>query len=334
MRQCIHDGILWANVLPAAACTGMILLCAAAAQALQATDGPEIKFDSEQFVSLSIRGSAGYLSGQTHDKIYFHPQYGITYTANELTWDMKDYMGGAMASIAFVDGFCVNAGYWRALGEGSGKINNYDWLRAGADWTDWSQSDANPSGSYVLDVNAVLDIWKSTSFAVGGSLGYKREFWSGSGRGGRYVYSSNPSMAVGTRDQAGTDSGATFVDYQQTIEIPYIGVNARMAMNNLAFSAYGLYGPWVNAAGKNRLLYPPAYFQETLSGGMFYGLGANAIYKLTEDWFLAFALDYQNISRLSGDAFIRGTAAEEEITDGAATSQHAVLYSLSAGYAF
>lgn len=107
-----------------------------------------------------------------------------------------------------------------------------------------------------------------------------------------------------------------------------------MTLDNLMFSAYGLFSPWVNVTEQNRLYYPSAYFQETFSRGTFYGLGVNATYTFTRGWFLSAALDYQNISKLSGDAFARGTGAEAEITDGASANQYATLYSLSAGYTF
>jgi outer membrane protease len=323
------------NVLLAASCGGIVLLCAAAAQALQATDGSDVTFAPDQFVSFSIRGSAGYLSGQTHDTVYSRPQYGVTYKANELTWDMGDLcMGGAVASLAFVDGFHLNAGCWTALSKGSGTVNNYGWLRTGADWTDWSKSDADASGSYVWDINAGLEILKRAPFAVGGIMGYKSESWRGDGRGAAYIYSTNPARAAGTRDQAGTSTGGTFVEYQQTINIPYVGLNVMMAMDNLTFSAYGLLSPWVDVSSENRVHYPQAYFQETFSRGMFYDLGVNATYTFTHGWFLSAALDYQNISNLSGDVFVRGAAIEEETTDSASANQHLAFLSLSAGYTF
>jgi outer membrane protease len=331
-----HDvGTLRVSVLLAASCGGVLLLCAAVAQALQATDGPEAKFESDQFVSFSIRGSVGYLSGQTRDTVYFHPQYGVTYEANELNWDMGDlYMGGAVASLAFMDGLHLNTGYWMPLSKGSGTINNYDWLRTGADWTDWSESSADASGSRVWDINAALDMLSMSSFAVGGIMGYKTEFWSSNGRGGRYIYSSNPAQAAGTRNVTGTSTTATFVRYEQTVHIPYVGLNTRMTVYDLTLSAYGLLSPWVDVTDENHLSYPQAYFRETFSRGMFYGLGVNATYKFTFGLFLSAALDYQNISNLKGDVYVRGTTVEEEITKGASADQHLTYFSLSAGYAF
>ena len=218
---------------------GITLLTGSSAMALHAGEGSELAIVDGTNFTLSARLMIGMLSGEAREIVYEG-----SHKLSELIWDLSGLVwGGATVSGQFGDRFRVNAGFWTALTEGDGGMEDYDWLDTWRDdWTHWSESEVDVINAWSADVNASYLVWTTRDLGVHAIVGYKHDFWEWSDFGGRYVYSSD----TGFRDIIGNFGGENGIDYEQTFDIPYLGIGlTSMGHERWRASGYLLFSPLV-----------------------------------------------------------------------------------------
>lgn len=78
-----------------------------------------------------------------------------------------------------LDKLTVNGGWWTALTEGSGEMEDYDWLDYGSpDWTHYSLSEVDVTEGYIFDLNVAWDLWSQKDMTVRAQAGYKQTGWT------------------------------------------------------------------------------------------------------------------------------------------------------------
>jgi len=264
---------------------------------------------------------------------------GSRYKVSELDWDIKNVvMAGANLSIAFQNQFWFNAGLWGAATHGSGQMNDSDWLlgEQGSPWTDWSLSEVDVTRATLLDLNVAVEVARFGGLGVHGIIGYKYNAWRWEDHGVRHIYSTDPTVLGGFRNDVAADDGHTGIIYEQWFHIPYLGAGLNYTNGGWVADGYALVGPYVVANDRDQHLNRQLLFEEDFSGGQYYGAGVRAAYAFHNGLFLAAALDGQMIPEIIGNTTVTDLRTGERSTSGntAGIANQAWMFSLSGGYTF
>jgi len=250
-------------------------------------------------ISSAFQASMGVLNGEAKEHVYDYDT-GSRRQLSRLDWDLKSIlMGGFNGSVRLMDKLTINAGYWTALTEGSGEMDDYDWLEpTSSDWTHYSLSDVDVTEGYVVDLNVAWDllVWEDLTARV--VAGYKQNNWKWEDRGKYLLY---PEYGYVPEPLYGDN----MINYEQEIRIPYLGGSVDFGMGNFTFSGYLNWSPVVSATDKDQHVSRTLNFKETFDGGDMLGLGLEARYAFTEGFwsgaFVSTALDYQKVDLMIGD---------------------------------
>jgi plasminogen activator len=315
----------------------MLLAGGSHAWALHAGDGLPVV--SNKAVAVSVQGSVGLLNGTAQENVY-SSVYGDRYHLSELDWDIKDVvMVGAQVSVVLKNTFWLNAGLWGSATKGSGQMNDWDWLmeEPGSPWTDWSLSDADLTRAWLLDLNVAWEFTRTGGLGLRGIAGYKYNSWKWQDYGIRHIYSSNPSVPGGFRNEVENDPHDTAIIYEQEFHIPYVGAGVNYAAGRWMFDAYALFAPYIVANDHDQHVLRDLDFEETFNGGgQYYGLGLRATWQCTEHCYLSDALDGQIIPEMYGDTTVTDTrtGAQDTSTGTAGMNSQVWMLSLGAGGKF
>lgn len=311
------------------------LLAALPARSFEAGGGPETVVGTWKHVEVTIQNSIGQLNGEARELVYDWDENGNRYKLSELIWDLKSLtMGGITASAKIYNRYHVSFGYWGAMNTGDGQMDDYDWFIPGGDWTHWSLSDVEVDQGSLIDLNSSIDAWRGHGVTLSGIIGYRQNTWSWLDHGIRHIYSSNPYSPAGFRDEVMEDDYSTLITYRQTIRIPYAGVQATGDFDRFQLRAYGDYSPFVSADDYDHHIYFDDEYEETFSGGSFYGLGVACSWRAWRNLFVTLAFDYQNVPEISGDMTVRSEGVTRSYQDNAGLSNTFSMYSLRVGYTF
>jgi plasminogen activator len=306
------------------------------ARATGAMDGPEAGILTNQWVSLSIRGSAGYLNGEARELVYSQIG-GSQYKVSELIWDLDNLvMAGISGSAVVADRFHLRAGFWAAINEGSGQMEDYDWLMYEHDspWTDWSLSDVDVTEASMFDINLAVDVVEFRGVTLRGMVGYKQDHWAWTDHGVRHVYSSDPFSPTGFRDEVAEDDRTTGIEYTQDFFIPYLGAEAEYRRGGLEVGLRVTYSPIVSADDEDLHVYRELLFEESFSNGTYFGVGLHALYAFESGFFVAGGIDYQVIPEFEGDMTVTDLSTGEvwNSSSSAGISHESYMLSLSVGF--
>jgi plasminogen activator len=261
-------------------------------------------------ISFAGQASLGMLNGEGKEHVYdYETADGSRRQLSRLDWDLKDVaMGGGSFSLRVLERLTLNAGMWVALSEGSGEMDDYDWMDVGStDWTHYSLSDVELTMGYVLDMNAGWDVFKGEGWRATVLAGYKRDGWEWEDSG---VYLLYPDYNYVPQFL----DGENMVNYEQEFQMPYVGIDVEATVlsigtgaiaGNLGVSAYLNYAPYIWATDWDEHVQRDLHFEETFEGGEMLGLGAEVRYDFTQGGmnglFLTAAVDYQKIDLIVGD---------------------------------
>lgn len=251
---------------------------------------------------FAVQGSVGLLNGAAKEHVYDYETWdGSRRQLSRLDWDLKDVaMGGANGSLRLWNKLTLNGGFWLALTEGDGEMDDYDWLDPrSADWTHYSLSEVDVTEGYILDLNAAWDLISDWNGLTARALaGYKQDGWSWEDRG---VYLLYPEYSYVPQDL----NGANLINYEQEFRMPYLGASADWAWHNFTVASRLTYSPYVWATDWDDHIDRDMHYQEDFEGGDMLGLGIEARYDFAQGAlkgvFLAAALDYQKIDLIVGD---------------------------------
>ena len=313
--------------------------------------------------------SFGLLNGEAKEHVFgyyrndpvevFAEDYtsGKRYQISRLDWELKNIaMGGANFSvrplnmvkgIALTDGLTfntangltINLGYWRALTEGNGEMEDFDWLGpyygvSADENTHYSLSDVDVTEGYIYDFNVAWDFiqWKDILTARV-FTGYKQNGWTWEDHGKYSIYIVNGYVPEFL-------DGENMIDYEQEFRMPYIGASADLTYGDLTISGRLNYSPSVEATDWDDHVERDMHYTEEFEDGEMLGFGLDVRYAFSrgplQGAFLAAALDVQTIDLIVGDieyygAEIDGTVFQK---NGAGIENSYTVFSLGGGYRF
>ncbi len=287
-------------------------------------------------VPFALQGSMGMVNGEAKEHVYdYETADGSRRQLSRLDWDIKNVMmGGFNGSIRLLDKLTLNGGWWLALSEGSGEMDDYDWLNTDSeDWTHYSLSDVDVTEGYLIDLNVAWDLveWKDLTARV--LAGYKQDGWTWEDRG---VYLLYPEYGYIPQDLGGDN----MINYEQEFRMPYLGASADWAMGNFTVSGSLIYSPIVAAEDWDQHVERTLNFHETFDGGDMFGLGVEARYSFTQGFFngafASAALEYQKIDLIIGDMELEDYSTGETggDSDVAGIENEYLLLSLGLGIGF
>ncbi len=312
----------------------VLAVAGTSAHALHAAPDHSREFDPAAGPAFALRGSIGMLNGEGGEYVY-----NGSHKLSELTWDLSQLlMAGLVFSARINERFSLNAGFWTALNDGNGEMTDYDWFIEGMDWTHYSRSDVKVESARVFDINADCMVLERGNFRLSALAGYKHEFWEWSDEIYEYIYSSFMPPAY-VRDIRGNMGGVSAIDYEQTYNIPYVGLNAAGRFgHNLNWSVYFLYSPIVKAEDKDhhklRDDFGPGgiHYEGTFKNIDYIAFGATAAVQINDNLQLGGQLHAQNVPESRGDMYI--VEADETFKDAAGISHDSVTVSLTAIWSF
>jgi len=294
-------------------------------------DGPGIPFAGQ----LSV----GLLDGDAVEHVFDYSVFpGQRYQLSRLDWDLKSVvMGGGNLSARLLDKLTLNGGWWLALTEGSGEMDDYDWLipELSPEWSDYSLSDVDVTEGYILDLNVAWDLveWNGLTGRV--FAGYKQNGWTWEDSGVYALYSEG-----GFRNSYYELGGENMIDYEQEFRIPYLGGSADWALGDFSVSGYLVWSPIVSATDWDDHLARDIHFKEEFEDGDLLGFGIEGRYEFTKGsfkgLFLTAALDYQKIDLIVGDMeyYDASTGERGGGDDAAGIENEYVIFSLGGGVKF
>ncbi len=250
-------------------------------------------------IPFAMQGSFGLLNGDAVEHVYDYDT-GSRRQLSRLDWDLKNIvMGGFNGSVRLMDKLTINGGYWSALTEGSGEMDDYDWLDTGSgDWTHYSLSDVDVTEGYLFDLNVAWDLVEWNDLTARVFAGYKQDGWTWEDSG---VYLLYPEYGYIPQDLGGDN----MINYEQEIRILYLGASADWQMGDFTFSGHVTFSPIVAAEDWDQHVARTLNFHETFEGGDMLGFGAEARYDFQQGFFngafVTAALDYQRIDLIIGD---------------------------------
>ena len=105
-------------------------------------------------LEVSGRLGVGWLSGESTETVY---DTRTGRKLSELVWDLDSvFLLNAGASIEPTPWLRLNADLWFRMNDGSGSMDDYDYVLPGYGFTHWSHSEVDLSEGYIVDVNAAF----------------------------------------------------------------------------------------------------------------------------------------------------------------------------------
>jgi plasminogen activator len=262
-------------------------------------------------VPFAAQAGLGVLNGEAQEHVYdYEGPGGRRRQLSRLDWDLKGIgMGGGSLSARVLPKLTLNGGLWLALTEGSGEMDDYDWLNVRSpDWTHYSLSEVDVTAGYLLDLNATWDLVAWNGFTARVRAGYKQDGWTWEDRG---VYLLYPEYGYVPQDLG----GANMINYEQQFRMPYLGASADWGAGSFTVSGYLTWSPVVAATDWDEHVARDLHFKETFEGGDMLGFGAEVRYDFAAGFFrgcfLAAALDYQRVDLIIGDMEVRNIVTGE-----------------------
>jgi plasminogen activator len=284
----------------------------------------------EKQLQISFEAKGGMVDGTAREIVYRN-SYSDTDYLSELTWELKNVaMAGGGLTLRVFDWVTVQGEYLGAVSKGSGTMDDYDWLARGYSWTHWSQSDVDVNKGEIWSVQLGMELYDNKVLSFEGLLGYRKNTWDWSARGGRYIYS-----VYYFRDTAGTFSDEGGIDYRQTFDMFYLGGAASLDWNPVLISAYLHYSAGVRATAEDDHLSRGLHYKEDFDRGTYWGAGIQGRYTFPVGIYFEAAVEYQKIEEMRGDVTLSddyGNSIKEN--DSVGIENEYTMYSLALGYEF
>ncbi|PID76499.1 MAG: hypothetical protein CSB24_06330 [Deltaproteobacteria bacterium] len=282
------------------------------------------------YISFSARAGLGLATGEANEYVY-EPLYN-NHTVSKLIWTVDALpMAGIGATLEFGGWLELNADGWFRLADGSGTLDDYDYLDYDSDvWTDWSNSDADITEAEFLDINAGFAPFDLSAVKFNIIAGYKRDVLKWVASGGHYIYSE-----YGYRDSTGNLPEGPGISYKQTMEAPYIGVGAGIDLSGqLALKGRFIYSPLVKGTAIDHHFLRNFSTKDTIDNGKMYGIDAAITWAFAHNLALEGSLAFHHYDTAQGDSEWRSAEGVYVFRDGAGMDQTILNSSVKIRYSF
>ena len=293
------------SYLCASILTGALILSSAVSQAAQPNtyNSPSQTVEGQTNLNLgnsqvlvSGRMSLGIANGTADELVYDTEANGRL--LSKLSWDIKNVaMLGAGVSVTPLNWLRLNADISAAITEGSGSMDDYDWMVDGWGYTDWSHhDDLTVDSGLMFDMSAEMAILKHTQTVLYAIVGFKHDSWEWSANGGYYIYSTNSLYDTVGNFPAGTE----VISYEQTYNTPYIGLGFEALLTPITLNGRIIGSTIVSATDEDHHNLRQMTYTEDFDSGNMIAIDLAATYNFNKHMSLTGSFHYQDFSDLTG----------------------------------
>lgn len=268
-------------------------------QAATIVKDPEYNFNLEDTFHFSARVQAGYLTGTANELVY-----AGSYSkelVSKLIWEIDSlYLAGLGCSFQYKF-FAFHLDGWFKTKDGDGTMDDYDWMIEGEEWTDWSHHpDTAVSGAVIFDINTevIVPELSGGKYALSGIIGFKIENFQWQARGGSYIYTD-----ITFRDLEGNfDPGELAITYEQTFDVPYLGICMRGRLGHFEFAGRLAGSIWSMAEAKDTHHMRDMYTIASMDQGEVIFCDVSVTYNFNESYALELAYQYSDYETTRGNS--------------------------------
>lgn len=259
------------------------------------------------------------------------------YKLSELIWKTNSaFMVGGNTSITLAPSWGVKlyASLSTTISRPNSSMDDYDWLVVGAGWSDWSHHpNTELQKGLTLDTGFSVNLYNnSRTIVLDALIGYKRDQWKWKAVGGSFIYTTLP----GFRNDIGTFPNVPIIDYEQTINTPYIGMAFDWTRNYLTLGVKFIGSPLVSAKAVDNHYRRTLVITDTFKGGAMIGGNVDLTYHATKNASFNIFYSFQKYLLDSGNAvyFDRSTGITTYLLDDAAMNLNYQTFGISTTYSF
>ncbi|MDH5572959.1 MAG: omptin family outer membrane protease [Gammaproteobacteria bacterium] len=245
--------------------------------------------------------STGIATGKANELVYCQPSgCPVDYKLSQLIWEIKDVIMLEAGFSTTADDVTFNFDGKLRVTEGTGVMDDYDWLYLNRDWSDWSHhEDTRVTEGMILDLSLDFRLYAVSQTNLALVLGYKSETWGWESRGGSYIYSDTDNL--GFRDQTGSFTpGRLSISYEQKFETPYIGLKFNTSLENWRFHARAIYSNMVDVSATDYHHLRDLTFKNSYEDGEMTAYNATLAYQFGAGFGLMARFDYQEYKEVRG----------------------------------
>ncbi len=285
---------------------------------------------NKHVIVVKGRLSLGLLNGEASELVYDTSDGS---KVSELKWQLNNVpMLGIGGSIIPFPWLTVNADVWFNLSSDNSEMDDYDWLISGMGWSDWSHhDDTSIDHATMIDINAEIPVLKRNKTTVYGIVGYKRDKFEWSARGGTFVYS-----VYGFRDYTGSfQDGVEVISYEQTYNTPYIGIGFTANLTPITLSGRLIGSTLVDVDDQDHHKLRNLIFDDDFETGNMIGVDLSATYDYTSRLHFIAGFHYQEYGEVKGSTTVTDTTTGAQQTfngDAAGADNYVDMFTLSVVY--
>lgn len=308
-----------AVVMAVAVATGLVPL---SLWALHTPGAPEWDAQKLQQGVFTLEPAVGLASVSATELVY-DDEISPGYMLSRLDWSASGVVPLGLAAGWRKGRFCAGAGVWQSVLSASGELTDQDWDDPRTpEWTHRTEHDAEVSITS-WDLNAGWSLVQQDAFLADVLVGYGSDlfFWSESAGSGVHTVDRFRDTPVTFED--------TGIEYEQDMSIPYAGLHLYGRLGPYNLSGHLLYSPLVAITAEDTHYGEDAaddiLFTDTFEDADYVAAGAAGDTAIGELWRLRLGLQYQQVSRATGDSEADGDARE----NGAGTDSSVLMGTLS-----
>ncbi len=283
-----------------------------------------------QPLQFSARVGLGFFRGELNEYVYV-PEIPKKYRLSGLVWDVDSLlMGRVGGSMQYKEWLTLTVDSWLKLSDGSGYLNDYDWLIVGEDWTHWSKSDADVTSASIFDVSANIEFFRKYNYILRGIVGFKRDHFEIVANGGKFIYST-----YNFRDTTGKLPGVPGVTYEQTMTAPYIGLGFSAAFtNNIALSGRAIYSPFAEGEATDHHHLRNLVVKDEVSGGDMFAFDLSVDWAFQHNLVWNVSTGFQQYNNATGDSVYSFNDTGEVVTHEDGTGMSQEMFQVSSNLIF
>ena len=246
-------------------------------------------------VKFSLGLGGGYLTGKSKEYV-FVPEYG-NHKLSQLNWDISSlYMLGVNSALEIGSRFVLKFDGWFKATDGQGSMDDYDWYYIGYDYSHFSQSpDTDVTDGSMIDINVGYNFLRSQKAFLTGIIGYKRDNFGWTAKGGYYNYYYGYYTGSLPDDQP-------VVSYEQTMESIYGGIGFHADIT-ATFSLAGrfIYSPFVQAETTDHHHLRNMVVYDEFEDGNLWAVDITGSYNFSKFMFFELGFRYESYEEMQGD---------------------------------
>jgi len=275
----------------------LLFMIPSSVSALRADTGDLL--EPGQTVGVSLAPVFSWVNGTAYELVYGTQSLDKPYLS-KLTWQLEHvFTAGMKGSLNLGNVLYFNGAFSTALTVDSGEMNDYDWIYSSypsyyPGRTHWSRSDISLNGSWQIDFNTAVRVYRTQDLRFDFLTGFRFINWSWTDILREAEYPDRDLSHL---------YGTNGIDYEVTYRIPYVGAGFGWTDRFFSGELTVLYSWMVSGEDHDfhKLRTNPTHYYDYYSGGRYLGLNAAGRFAWSRYFSLSLAYEWDQIFEMVGD---------------------------------